>query len=302
MKPVRVASALALAAACGQPRATAPVVSLPTVAAAVHDAAAPESSRTFAPWDGVYVVRGGDPGKTPEPAFVRTLSHGVALTLNNTRVRSEGRPSEGPVAFHLAEDGRTYTLTLSPPPRDGEPWALGLTMGPPPPNPQGADTSWQQRVSEADRRMRDKLLVGAQFRRVDEHALESDAGLSTGLTHDTLTVLPHGLVRMDMPDSRFQVCVVDLLVPLVDRPNSEPGIVRYAMAKVEEDCDDKALDGPEHGGDGAAFFFTHADGEATAVYCVAYMSAELFVGPKATRAEFEALLEAANRDLENHNE
>ena len=184
-------------------------------------------------------------------------------------------------------------VTLRPPAREGAPWRIAA---------ESAPVAYEQRVGPLEARVRATLLQGQRFVRIDERRLAPGAAVDTAFTRDVLTVLDHGLVRMELPDGHGAACVVDALLPAVDDhgapvPSPLPsagslGIVTYSLGKMGHDCDEFDADSPARGSDGGARVFASAGGHVPGVLVIGYMYAELFVAPSVTRVDLEQMARA----------
>jgi hypothetical protein len=191
-------------------------------------------------------------------------------------------------------------VTLRRPAREGAPWRIAA---------ESAPVAYEQRVGPLEARVRATLLEGQRFVRIDERRLAPGAAVDTAFTRDVITVLDHGLVRVELPDGRGAACVVDALLPAVDdhgapvpSPLPSPGslgIVTYGLGQMGHDCDEFDPDAPAHGSDGGARVFASADGRVSGVLVIGYMYAELFVTPSVTRSDL-ARMGQATRDESGH--
>lgn len=290
-------------AAC-QPAAQpnpSPVV-LPPVAASTP--AKPPAVPTFAAPDGVYVQVGVDAGPERSPvAWVRTVPRGVALSIGPLSGRAETASPGGVWRMRVVDPDETAMVTLRPPEQVGAPWRITVDDSP---------VAFEQRVGPLEARVRGQLLVGQRFVRLDQERLSPDAAVDDAYTHDVITVLEHGLVRLELPDGHGAACVVDALMPLVDEhgvpaPSPVPdvgqlGVVPYALPKLHENCDDLPPDDDAHGSDGVAYAFADAGGRVAGLLVASYMYAEIFVAPGLSRADLARMERAARTELEHQAE
>jgi hypothetical protein len=281
----------------------APVTRSGVVAArpsAKPPAAAPPGP-TFAPWDGLYVITGTDAGVGQPTAWVRTLTTGVSLGFGTIVAKASGAPGPAGLRATVTGDGETNALTLAPPAQAGAPWRIVF---------DGVSIGYEQRVGELEARVREHLIEGQRFTRIDQRNLSATGPIDAAKTNDVLVVLPRGLVRVELPDyPRAAPCFVDALVPMATEagaPFDSPlpaagalGVVRYSMPKVKEDCEDVDPDAQGHGADGGAFFFATRDGRIPGLLMASYMFAELFVAPDCTRGDLATMARAAQEALEH---
>ncbi len=259
---------------------------------------------TFASWDGLYVITGADAGVGEPTAWVRTLTKGVSLAFGPFVAAAAGAPGPAGLRATITDDGQTQGLTLAPPTRAGAPWHIVF---------DGTPIGYEQHIGELEAHVREHLIEGQRFTRIDQRNLSPTGPIDAAKTNDVLVVLPHGLVRTELPDSpRSAPCYVDALVPMTTEagaPLASPlpapgalGIVRYTMPKVKESCDDVDPDAQAHGNDGGAFFFATRDGRIPGLLMASYMYAELFVAPDCTRGDLATMTRAAQDALEHQAE
>lgn len=268
------------------------------------EAPRPPPGPTFAAWDGLYVVTGADAGVGQPTAWVRTLTRGVSLGFGPFVATAAGTPGPGGLRATVSDDGETHAMTLVPPAQGGARWRIVF---------DGISIGYEQHVEPLEALVRDRLIVGQRFTRIDQEKLSPTDPLDAAKTNDVVIVLPRALVRTELPDTpRANGCFVDALVPMATEegaPLASPlpapgalGVVRYTMAKVKEDCDDVDPDAPAHGVDGGAFFFATRDGRIPGVLFASYMYAELFVAPDCTRGDLATMMHAAQQELEHQAE
>jgi len=259
---------------------------------------------TFAPWDGLYVVTGADAGVGQPWAWVRTLTTGVSLALGPFVVTAAGAPGAAGLRASMTDDGETHALTLTPPAQAAAPWRIvfdGIAIG------------YEQHVGELEARVREHLIEGQRFTRIDQRNLSATGPIDGAKTNDVFIVLARGLVRTELPDTpRALSCFVDALVPRITEegaPLAAPlpatgalGVVRYTMFKVKEGCDDVNVDAPAQGADLGAYFFATREGHIPGLLVLGYMYAELFVAPDCTRGDLAMMARAAKESLEQQAE
>jgi len=292
-----------LVAAC-TPQAPVTRSAIATAARSSRPASQAAPAPTFAPWDGLYVITGADAGVGQPTAWVRTLTTGVSLAFGPFVATASGAPGPTGLRATIADDGETHALTLAPPAQAGAPWRIVF---------DGTPIGYEQHVGELEARVREHLIEGQRFRRIDQRNLSDTGPIDAAKTNDVLIVLPHGLVRTELPDSpRSAPCFVDALVPMTTEagaPLASPlpapgalGVVRYTMPKVKESCDEVDPDAQAHGNDGGAFFFATRDGRIPGLLMASYMYAELFVAPDCTRGDLATMTRAAQDALEHQAE
>lgn len=250
------------------------------------------------------MLAGGDAGAGQPAAWVRTLTKGVSIGIGPFVTTAAGTPGPGGLRTTVTDDRETHVMTLSPPVQPGAPWRIGF---------DGVSLGYEQHVEPLEAIVRERLVVGQRFTRIDQQNLSATGPLDAAKTHDVLTVLPRGLVRTELPDTpRAAGCFVDALVPMYSEqgvPLAAPlpapgalGVVRYMMPKVKEDCDDVDPDAPAHGVDGGAFFFVSRDGRIPGLLMEGYMYAEFFVASDCTRGDVATMMRAAQEALEHQAE
>ncbi len=290
---LRRALLLATLVACGSAPAP-PHVRLPD---AVTARAAPASSLAFAPWDGIYV------SKQREDAFlwVRTRASGISAWAGaNLSFATTTRTPEGGWQFQITDGSDHGTLTLAPPASDGAAWRATL---------QPTGITYEQRVEPLEARVRAQLAVGARFVRVKDEALD-DGGSLDATTRDVITILPRGRTRAELPDSpRSASCFVDALGPVMEghgqtraMPLPEEGSLGVVYANLNElgrGCSEQDGDPEVSGVDGSLFFFAYRDGRTVAVMLIGYMDAKIFLAPRTTRADVDALKRAVDGAFES---
>jgi hypothetical protein len=250
------------------------------------------------------VITGVDAGVGRPSAWVRTLTAGVSLAFGPFVATATGAPGPAGLRATITDDGETHALTLTPPAQASAPWRIifdGISIG------------YEQHVGELEARVREHLIEGQRFTRIDQRNLSSTGPIDAAKTNDVIIVLPHGLVRTELPDTpRAAPCFVDALVPMASEagaplPSPLPapgalGVVRYAMSKVKESCDAVDPDAQANGNDGGAFFFATRDGRIPGLLMASYMYAELFVAPDCTRGDLAMMARAAKESLEQQAE
>jgi hypothetical protein len=204
----------------------------------------------------------------------------------------------------VTDEGDTYTVTLTPPAQPAAPWRIVI---------DGMSIGYEQRIGELEARVREHLMDGRRFARIDQRNLSPTDPIDAAKTNDVLVVLPRGLVRVELPDTHHALsCFEGALVPLTTdagAPYASPlpapgalGVVRYGIATVKEDCDDVNPDAPATGAGGGAFFFATRDGRIPGLLMVGYMYAELFVAPECTRGDLAMMARAAKEAMEQQAE
>jgi hypothetical protein len=296
---------LAAIMGCG-PGATAPRADprVPAVTPpASTDAPLARPALSFSPWDGVYVpVSIGGAGSNAPAWLVRTLTRGVSIVVGHDAISSTAPTSGGGWKFEMTEGKQTYALALDPPGRDGLPWRVVV---------DGTNLEYEQRVGALEARVRSRLVVGARFVRLDRKKLGPAGPLDEALTHDAITVMEHGLVRTELPDSRGG-CDVDVLIPALDdanRPQASAlppegalGSVTYILGKIDEGCRGRALDAEAHGIGGGVRFFADAAGAIAGALVIGTMDSELLVAPPISRVDLERMSRATQDNLEHRAE
>ncbi|HTQ47556.1 MAG TPA: hypothetical protein VMI75_32595 [Polyangiaceae bacterium] len=296
-----VTATLVFAACTPQAPATRSAMATAAPSSRAPPPAAP--APTFASWDGLYVITDTDAGGR-STAWVRTLTTGVSLAFGPFVVTASGVPGPAGLRTTITDDGGTHALTLAPPAQAGAPWRLVF---------DGASIGFELHVGELEARVREHLIEGQRFTRIDQSKLAATGPIDAAKTNDVLVVLPRGLVRVELPDSpRAAPCFVDALVPMTTdagAPFASPlpaagalGVVRYAMPKVTGNCADVDPDAQAHGNDGGAFFFATRDGRVPGLLMAGYMYAELFVAPDCTRGDLATMTRAAQEALERQAE
>lgn len=245
------------------------------------------------------MVTGADAGVGEPAAWVRTLAKGVSIAIGPFVATAAGTPGPGGLRATMKDEGEMHAMTLAPSAQPGAPWRIAF---------DGISIGYEQHVEPLEAIARERLIVGQRFTRIDQQGLSATGPLDAAKTHDVLIVLPHGLVRTELPDTpRALGCFVDALVPMSSEegvPLAAPlpapgalGVVRYVMPKVKEDCNDVDPDAPAHGVDGGAFFFVSRDGRIPGLLMQGYMYSELFVAPDCTRGDVAMMMRAAEEAL-----
>jgi hypothetical protein len=256
---------------------------------------------TFAPLDGLYLLTGGNTRSAHSIAWARATPHGVTVSIGPFTGTAHDALPGGGWRLHLANGGDDGGfVTLRPPAREGGSWHIAAASAP---------VTYEQRVGPLEARMRATLLQGQRFVRIDERRLAPGAAVDTAFTRDVVTVLDHGLVRVELPDGRGAACVVDALLPAVDDHGApvpsplpaagSPGVVTYSLGKMGHDCGEFDPDAPAHGLDGGVRVFASTDGHIPGLLVIGYMYAELFVSPSVTRSDLAQMGKAA-RDESGH--
>jgi hypothetical protein len=277
---------------------SAPTTAAPSSGSPSQAAPAP----TFASWDGLYVLIGAGAGHST--ALVRTLTTGVSFAFGPFIVKASDAPGPTGLRATITEEGETHALTLAPPAQAGATWRIVF---------EGDPMGYEQHVGELEASVREHLVEGQRFTRIDPRNLSPTGPMAAAMTNDVLVVLPRGLVRTELPDSpRSAPCFVDALVPLMTdagAPLASPlpaagalGVVRYSMSKVKEDCDAVDPDAEAHGNDGGVSFFATRGGRIPGLLMASYMYAELFVAPDCTRGDLATMGRAAQEALERQAE
>jgi hypothetical protein len=264
---------------------------------------APAPGPTFAQWDGLYVVTGVDAGVGQRTAWVRTLSASVSLGFGPFVATAAGTPGAAGLRATVSDDRETHAMTLTPPAHTGAPWRIVF---------DGMSVGYEQHVEPLEALVRERLVVGQRFTRIDQQNPSATGPIDAAKTHDVLMVLPRGIVRTELPDSPHAApCFIDALVPMANEqgvplPSPLPapgalGVARYAMSKVS-DCEDANPDAQGHGNDGGAFFFATREGRIPGLLMASYMYAEIFVAPECTRGDLAMMVRAAQEALEQQAE
>lgn len=298
---VLAASALAACQPATPPAPSAPVMLPPVEASPLPT---PPAVTTFSPRDGVYVRLGTDAGASTFVAWVRTTPRGVSVSVGPFSGHADAVSPGGVWRVRMSDGAEGANMTLRPPVDGTGPWRITTDDAP---------FAFEQHVGPLEARVRSRLLVGQRFVRLDQNRLSSDAGIDGAYTRDVITVLEHGLVRMELPDSHGAAgCVVDALMPLVGEdgvpvPSPLPatgdlGVVSYGMPKVREDCDDLSPDAGTHGDDGAARFFADVNGRVAGVLVLSYMYAEIFATPGLSATDLARIRRAARAEMERQAE
>lgn len=297
---------VAVASAACTPATPAKPSSLPAPTASAAAAVQPPTSApgpTFAPWDGVYVITGADAGAGQLTAWVRTLSTGVSLGFGPFVATAAGTPGPAGLRAMVGDDSEKHPLTLTPPAQRDAPWRIVF---------DGVSIGYEQHVEPLEALVRQRLVVGQRFTRIDQRNLSATGPLDAARTNDVLVVLPHGIVRTELPDSPHATpCFIDALVPMTTEqgvPLASPlpapgalGVVRYGMSEVST-CEDVNPDAPAHGNDGGAFLFATREGRIPGLLMAGYMFAEVFVAPDCTRGDVAMMMRAAQDALEHQAE
>lgn len=265
-------------------------------------AGAPAPALAFAPWDGVYLLRSGE--SSHAFAWMRTLGSGVSFAIGPFVARSTAATPDGGRRLRVVDGDRTYGLALRPPGRDGLPWSVSI---------DGETIRYEQHVGPLEAPVRARLVEGARFVRLDQRNLGPAGPLEDALTRDVITVLPRGLVRMELPDSHGAAsCAIDALMPTLDddgKPLPSPlppegalGVVAYTMLKVDEGCSGRSLDADASGIDGGLRLFADRTGWIAGALVVGYMYSEVFVAPRVSRVDLERMRRAAQEEMEHQAE
>jgi hypothetical protein len=274
-----------------------PAVASP-IALAAATSAGPHAL-TFSPWDGVYVRVSGEGAQL---AWARTLTRGVSVVIHDSVAQATTSSPGGVWRFQMSDENKSYPFALDPPARDGLPWRVVF---------DAMNVEFDQRVGQLEARLRSHLVEGASFVRLDQNKLGPAGPIDDARTRDAITVLEHGLVRMDLPDGHG-ACAIDALMPTLDgenKPLPSPlpaegalGAVSYTMLKVDEGCKGRSLDAEARGVDGGVRFFLDRTGSVAGLLVIGYMYSELFVGPHVSRVDLERMGRAARDELEHQAE